>query len=92
MLIPVHIVARVNHKAIRDGGFHRYLNKVQRINSSDRGRLCQWLQGVFIELYAFNAGPLDEMNIARSVVAIDREFSFTIDLLPGFRRTKQLLG
>ena len=32
LLIPVHVVARVDHKAIVNEGFHRYLNKFQKIN------------------------------------------------------------
>ena len=41
--IPVHAVVRGNHKAIRNDGFHRYLNKVQKIKSADKGNLHQWL-------------------------------------------------
>ena len=32
LLIPVHSFSRGNHKAIINVGFHRYLNKVQKIN------------------------------------------------------------
>ena len=32
LLIPVHEVTRGNHKEIRNEGFHRYLDKVQKIN------------------------------------------------------------
>ena len=31
LLIPVHIVARSNHEAIRNEGFHMYLKKLQDI-------------------------------------------------------------
>ena len=31
LLITLHAVARINHKEIINEGFHRYLNKVQRI-------------------------------------------------------------
>ena len=43
LLLPVHVVARGNHRAIRNEVFHRYLNKVQEINSSENGSLNQWL-------------------------------------------------
>ena len=46
-LIPVHVVARGNHKLIINEGFSRYLDKVQNIISADKGILHQWLQGVF---------------------------------------------
>ena len=80
LLIPVHAVTRVNHKAIINEGFHRYLNKVQKINSSDKGSLHQWVQGIFFALYACNAGPVDGIDISQSVVAIGIEFPFIIDL------------
>ena len=64
LLIPVHEVAIENHKAIINEGFHRYLNKVYMINSSDKRSLHQLLQGVLFALYAWNAGPVDETDIA----------------------------
>ena len=63
LLIPVHEVARINHRAIRNEGFYRYLNKLQEIHSADKGRLHQWLQGVFFVLYAWNAGSVDRTDI-----------------------------
>ena len=33
LLIPVHAVSRINHRSIINEIFHRYLNKVQNINS-----------------------------------------------------------
>ena len=41
LLIPVHDVARGNHKAIRNEGFNRYLKKLQEINSAYKGILHQ---------------------------------------------------
>ena len=32
LLIPAHSFASGNHKAIKNEGFHRYFNKVQKIN------------------------------------------------------------
>ena len=51
-LIPVHAFSRGNHKAIINEGFHRYLNKIQKINSAYKVRLHQLFQGVFFALYA----------------------------------------
>ena len=65
LLIPVHAFSRGNLKKFRNDGFHRYLNRVQKINSEDKGRLHQWLQGVFFALYALNSGPVYGTNIAR---------------------------
>ena len=64
LLISVHMVARGNHKAIINEGFHRYLKKVQKINSADKGSLHKWLQGILFPLYAWNVGPVDGTDIA----------------------------
>ena len=82
LIIPVHAVARGNQEAIINEGFHRYLNKVQKINWSDKGSLHQWLQGVLFEMYSWNSGPVDWTYIAWSVVAIGREFPFPFELSP----------
>ena len=81
--IPVEAVAPENHKAIRCERFHRYLNKVQTINTADKQSFHQWHQGVMFALYAWNAGPIDGTDIPRSVAAIGREFPFPIDLTNG---------
>ncbi len=78
--IPVDPVSKENHKAVRNERFHRYLNKVQRINTADVGSLFQWKQGVLFAAYAWNAGPIDGTDIPRSLVAVGREFPFPIDL------------
>jgi len=53
--VPVEAVSRENHKAIRNERFHRYLNKVQRINTADTGSMFRWKQGALYALYAWNA-------------------------------------
>ena len=50
--------------------------------SADKGILQQWFQGVIFAMYTWNAGPVDGTDIYQSVVAIGREFSFSIDLSP----------
>ena len=52
LLIPVHAVARGNHKEVINEVFHRYLNKLQEIKSVDKGSLHQWFQCVLFVLYA----------------------------------------
>ena len=86
LLIQVHSVARVNHKEIRNEGFHRYLNKLHKVNSADKGILHQWLRGVLFALYAWNIGPVDGTDVDQSVVAIGREFPFPVDLSPASSR------
>lgn len=84
--IPVQPVSPENHKAVRNERFHRYLNKVEKINTAAHKSYHQWLQGVMFALYAWNAGPIDGTDIARSFAAIGREFPFPIDLSAGAPR------
>jgi len=56
--IPVEPVAPENHKAVRNERFHRYLNKVQKINTANKQSYHQWIQGILFALYAWNAGPI----------------------------------
>ena len=39
LLISVHEVTRGNYKAIINGGFHRYLEKVHKINPAGKGSI-----------------------------------------------------
>ncbi len=77
--IHVEVVSRENHKAVRNERFHRYLNRVQRINTAETGSFFQWKQGVTFALYGWNAGPIDGTDIPRSVGAIGRTFPFPLD-------------
>ena len=63
LTIPVHAATRVNHKAIINEGFYSYLKKVQKINSTDKESLHQWLQGVLFALYACDSDPVDGTDI-----------------------------
>ena len=65
LITPVHAVARGNHKAIINEGFHRYFNKAQNINSADKGSLRQFLQGLLFEMYAWNLDPVNGTDIAQ---------------------------
>ena len=64
------MVAPENHKAIRNEHFHRYLNKVEQINTADQGSFHQWMQGVLFALYGWNASPIDGTDVGRAFVAI----------------------
>ena len=47
IIIPVHVVAMGNQKAIINKGFRSYLNKAHNIDTADKLHLCQWFQRVF---------------------------------------------
>ena len=74
------------------------MNKVHKINSADKGSLHQLFQGIFFALYIWNSVPVDGTYITLSVVDIEKEFPFTIDLTPErskggyFRRTAILVS
>ena len=74
------MVALENHKAICNEWFHYYLNKVECINTADKGSYHQWWQGVMFALYAWNASPINGTYISRSFVAVGQEFPFPIDM------------
>ena len=64
LIIILYTVTSRNHKAIRNEEFYRYLNKLHKINSAEKGSLHQWLQEVFFVLYDWNAGPVDGNDIS----------------------------
>ena len=92
LLIPVHAVARGNHKTIINEGFHQHSKKVKKINSAEKVSLHQWLLLVFFSLCDWNPGPVDETDIDRSVVDMRREFPFQIDLSPSTLRVRTSEG
>jgi hypothetical protein len=49
--IPVESTSRGNHRAVRNERFHRYLNKVEMINTTETTSYNQWKQGVVFGLY-----------------------------------------
>ena len=52
----------------------------------EEDRLNHWLKEIFLALYAWNAGPVDRNDIAKSVVDIGRELPFPIDLSEAWSR------
>jgi len=87
LLIPCEAVSRENHKANTCERFHRLLNKVQRINTSDTGTQFRWKQAVAFASYAWNAAPIDGTDLPRCVVAVGRDFPFPIDVNTATART-----
>ena len=78
--VNYHPVTKGNHKAILCERFHRYLNKVERIHAADCETLSQWYKGHAFAAYAWNAAPIDGLNVTRSFAAIAREFPFMLDI------------
>lgn len=53
--IPVEAVSKGNHKAVWNKCFHRYLNKVETINTAETDSYVQWKQGIVFVVYGWNA-------------------------------------
>jgi hypothetical protein len=60
--------------------FHRYLNKVQRIQGLDTADFSIWMMNVYFAMYAWNASPIDGTDIVRSFAAKARTFNFPLDV------------
>ena len=73
------ILAKRNHKGLTIENFHRFLNKAATKEMEDRQN-----NDVFFSRdsrgYAWNSAPIDGTDILHSVVAIGREFRFSIDI------------
>lgn len=80
MGIAFHVVSPEDHNGILCERFHRYLNKIQRIQAADTQSFTQFAQGVMFACYAWNASPVDGTNIIRSFVAKSRHFPFPIQI------------
>jgi RNase H-like domain found in reverse transcriptase/Integrase zinc binding domain/Reverse transcriptase (RNA-dependent DNA polymerase) len=78
--INFHVIAPDQHNGILCERFHRYLNKVQKINTADTQSFTQWVQGTLFAVYAWNASPIDGTNIMRSFAAKARVFPFPIEV------------
>jgi len=63
--------------------FHRYLNKVERIGGLDHKDFSLWMMSAAFAAYAWNAGPVDGTDIARSFAAKARTFRFPLELQEG---------
>jgi hypothetical protein len=63
------VVNPEQHEGILCERFHSYLNKVQKIEGCKSVDHQEWMKNCLLATYAWNAGPIDETNIARSLAA-----------------------
>ena len=78
--MTVHRVAQEDQEAARNEQFHRYLRKVEKVNSYEKYYLHQWLHGLLFIIYDWNSGLVDGTDIYWYFVALGRELPFTIEL------------
>jgi hypothetical protein len=78
--VPFHVVSPEQHEGILCERFHRYLNKVQRIQGLDTADFSIWMMKLYFAMYAWNASPIDGTDIVRSFAAKARTFNFPLDV------------
>jgi hypothetical protein len=74
-----HVVSPEQHEGILCERYHRYLNKVQKINGIQTVDYQEWMKNVLLAGYAWNAAPINGRNIIRSFAAKGREFRFPLE-------------
>jgi hypothetical protein len=78
--VPFHVVSPEQHQGILCERFHRYLNKVQRIQGLDTADFSIWMMNVYFAMYTWNASPIDCTDIVRSFAAKAHTFNFPLDV------------
>jgi hypothetical protein len=68
-----------DHNAISTESFHRYLNKVESIHQADTQSYEQWKMAALFASYAWNASPIDGLDVIRSFAAKARTFRSPLD-------------
>ena len=78
--IKIHVAASRNHRTVGVERFHRFLNHSTTIFAEERGTSECFVECGMISAYAWNASPIDNTDIVRSVPAIGRELKFPLDI------------
>jgi hypothetical protein len=78
--IGFHVVLAEQHEGILCEQFHRYLNKVPRLQRLDTKEYSNWMMNTSFALYAWNGSPIDGTDIIRSFAAKARTFHFPLDV------------
>jgi hypothetical protein len=81
--ISHYVAAPEQHNTILCECFHRYINKVQIIDTADAQSYEKWAMNALFAAYAWNGSPVDGTYIIRSFAAKARTFHFPLDLQNG---------
>ena len=79
MDIPMEPVSPQEHQGVLVERFHRFLNKVQRIQGMETLNHEEYFMNALFATYAWNSAPIDGTNVQRSFVAKARTFNFPFD-------------
>ena len=82
--IRLHKAAKHNHKEFVVERFHRLLSHSITITSDEQQTPKYFVEATMLSAYAWNAIPVDETNIARSIPAIGRPLKFPMDIVLTF--------
>jgi hypothetical protein len=77
--INCHILSSANHNPMIVERINRYLTKGLKIMCNERDSVRVALEAILLLLYAWNSCPVPGTDISRSLVAVGREFAFSID-------------
>ena len=80
MNIKFYVAAARNHRTVGVERFHRFLNHSTTIYAEERGTSECFVECGMILAYAWNASPIDGIDIIKSVPAIGRELKFPLDI------------
>ena len=78
--LPLECAAKINHKSLLVENFHRFLNKVVTITTSDTYTLDCFVEAGISTGYALNSAPIDRTDIIRSIPNIGWELIFLLDV------------
>jgi hypothetical protein len=90
--IAYHVVSPEPYEGIVCKRYHRYLNKVQKINGIQTVDYQEWMKNVVMAGYAWNVTPINGTNIVRSFTAKGRRFWFWLDVVDEPLRLSGLSG
>jgi hypothetical protein len=78
--VGFHVVSAEQHEGILCERFHRYLDKVQRLQGLDTKEYSNWMMNTSFASYAWNGSPIDGTDIIRAFAAKARTFHFPLDV------------
>ena len=78
--VRYRVVPPEAHNAVMIEGYHRFLNKIQRIHQANTRSYENWKLGMLFAAYAWNASPVDGLDVIRSFAAKARTFRFPLDI------------
>lgn len=78
--IKYWVLARSNHKGLIVERFHRFLNKIQTIDGTNRGTHDGFIRTAKTAQFAWNSAPIDGTDVVRSLAAVGRAFRFPLDV------------